>query len=310
LAAADRLKDQLPGVGHMVHMSSHMYQRNGLYSKGVKVNDDANDVNNEINRIAPGVSVGKDKSIHYYAVQSYCAMTAGMYGKGLRIYKRARDRQVAVNPDFVKEPYTQFVYMMPTVALARLGKWDEILASEKPNEAWKYAVVLDNFARGMAYLTKKDIASAERSLATLEDAMKDEGLKVRYMPFNSPFQSCMIAAHLLRGRLLFEKGKQDEAIAAFQSAVNEEDHMVYREPQDWLIPARQFLGMYLLKMNKAPEAEKVYREDLIENPGNGWTLTGLYQSLKAQGKAEAASVEALAKKACEDADVTITASVF
>lgn len=310
LSSADRLKDQMPGVGHMVHMSSHMYQRNGLYSKGVKVNDDANDANNKINRIAPTVSIGQDKSIHYYAVQSYCAMTAGMYSKGLRVYQRARDRQLAVNPDFVKEPYTQFVYMMPMSALARLGKWDEILASEKPNDDWKYAVVLDNFARGMAYIAKRDLASAEKSLATLEDAMKDEGLKVRYMPFNSPLQSCTIAAHILRGRLLFEKGKHDEAIAALQSAVDEEDKMVYREPQDWLIPARQYLGMYLLKMNKASEAEKVYREDLVHNPGNGWTLTGLAQSLKAQGKAEAMSVEAQAKKACEDADVVITASVF
>lgn len=310
LAAADRLKDQLPGVGHMVHMSSHMYQRNGLYSKGVKVNDDANDANNEINKLAPGVSVGKDKSIHYYAVQSYCAMTAGMYKKGLRIYQRARDRQVAVGPDFEKEPYTQFVYMMPTIALARLGKWDEILASEKPNAAWKYAVVLDNFARGMAYIAKKDLASAEKCLATLEDAMKDDGLKVRFMPFNSPLQSCTIAAHILRGRLLFEKGKHDEGIAALQSAVAEEDNMVYREPQDWLIPARHFLGMYLLKVNKPSEAEKVYRQDLVHNPGNGWSLTGLHQSLKAQGKAEASDVEAQAKTACADADVVITASVF
>jgi tetratricopeptide (TPR) repeat protein len=310
LAAADRLKDQLPGIGHMVHMSSHMYQRNGLYAKGVKVNDDANDANNEISRLAPGIGYGKDKSIHYYAVQSYCAMTAGMYSKGLRIYQRARERQVAMNPDFAKEPYSQFVYMMPTIALARLGKWDEILASEKPDDTWKYAQVLDNFARGMAFIAKKDLASAGKSLAALNEAMKDDGLKVRFMPFNTPLQSCTIASHILSGRLLFENGKHDEAIAALRRAVEEEDNMVYREPQDWLIPARQFLGMYLMKMDQAAEAEKVYRQDLIENPGNGWSLTGLHQSLKAQGKTEARSVEAQAKKAREDADVLITASVF
>ncbi|MEI9919936.1 MAG: hypothetical protein WDO14_14230 [Bacteroidota bacterium] len=309
LAAADMLKDQVPGVGHMVHMSSHMYQRNGLYSKGVKVNDEANDANNEINRVAPGVGYGKDKSIHYYAVQSYCAMTAGMYSKGLRIYKRARERQVAMNPDFTTDNYAQFVYMMPTIALARLGKWDEIIVSEKPSAFWKYAVVLDNFARGMAYLGKKDLGSAEQSLNALEDAMEDEGLKTRFMPFNSPYQSCTIADDILRGRVLFDQGKHDEAIAALQQAVAEEDKMVYREPQDWLIPARQYLGMYLLKVNKASEAEKVYREDLVHNPGNGWSLTGLHQSLKAQGK-DATHVEAEIKKACEAADVTITASVF
>jgi hypothetical protein len=63
-----------------------------------------------------------------------------------------------------------------------------------------------------------------------------------------------------------------------------EDSLIYVEPKDWLIPARQFLGAYLLQLNRPAEAEKIYREDLQWNPGNGWSLLGLYQSLKAQGK--------------------------
>ena len=31
-------------------------------------------------------------------------------------------------------------------------------------------------------------------------------------------------------------------------------------------------------------AEKIYREDLTWNPGNGWSLLGLCQSLQAQNK--------------------------
>jgi len=33
LPYADALKDLMPGVGHMVHMSTHSYQRNGLLPK-------------------------------------------------------------------------------------------------------------------------------------------------------------------------------------------------------------------------------------------------------------------------------------
>jgi hypothetical protein len=37
-------------------------------------------------------------------------------------------------------------------------------------------------------------------------------------------------------------------------------------------------------MGKPVMAEKVYREDLIHNPNNGWSLIGLSQSLQAQHK--------------------------
>ena len=42
LAGAEVLKDDMSGVSHMVHMATHMYQRNGLFLKGVTVNEDAN----------------------------------------------------------------------------------------------------------------------------------------------------------------------------------------------------------------------------------------------------------------------------
>ncbi len=310
LGAADKLKDQLPAVGHMVHMSSHMYQRNGLYSKGIKVNEDAHNANNDLDSKAPSLRLGKDKSIHYYAVQSYCAMTAGLYKKGLPIYDRARDRQVAMNIDLTKETYPQFVYMMPVMARVRLGKWDEILQQPRLDEEWKYAVALDNFAKGVAHVRREDLKAAKQSLANLNEAMKDQLMSVRYMPFNSPLQSCKVAAAILNGEILFAEGKTAESIIEFQKAIEEEDMLIYREPQDWLVPARQFLGAYLLKMNKPGEAEKVYREDLVLNPGNGWSLLGLHQSLKALGKAEAAEYETKYKSAFAESDVMVTGSVF
>ncbi|HEY5825431.1 MAG TPA: hypothetical protein VIT44_13745 [Cyclobacteriaceae bacterium] len=311
LASADALKDKLPGIPHMVHMSSHMYQRNGLYAKGVKVNDDASSMNNQLDDRAPGLNIGKDKSIHYYAVQSYCAMTAGMYAEGIRIYDRARNRQVALSPTFEQETYAQFVYMMPVMARVRLGKWEEVIQSPKPTETWKYALVLDRFAKGLALIHNKDIKAAKESLRELNEAMKDSLLAVRLMPFNSPLQSCRIASGILNGEILFEEGKFEESINAFKSAIDEEDKMVYREPQDWLIPARQYLGAYLLKMNKPKEAEEVYKEDLVMNPGNGWSLLGMHQTLEAQKKPkEAAGYKSKYIKAFEVADVKPEASVF
>ncbi|HUG37093.1 MAG TPA: hypothetical protein VML54_09105, partial [Candidatus Limnocylindrales bacterium] len=76
-------------------------------------------------------------------------------------------------------------------------------------------------------------------------------------------------------------------------------------------PVRQSLGAILVQGGRALEAEAVYREDLRLNRENGWSLFGLAQSLRAQGKtADAAAVEARFRRAWANADVTLTASRF
>lgn len=311
LKAADALKDKIPGIGHMVHMASHMYQRNGLYVEGVKINDEANAVNNVLDDKAPNLKLGKDRSPHFFAVQSFCAMSAGMYKEGVHIYDRARERQLALTTDMRSETYSQFVYMMPVMARVRLGKWDEILKALPVDATWSYAFVLDQFARGVAYIRTNDVKAAEHCLGKIKAAMQDSVLAIRLMPFNSPLQSCRIAESILTGEILFKKGQTKKSFEAFQSAIDEEEKMVYREPHDWLIPARQFLGAYLLKNNQPKEAEKVYQHDLVKNPNNGWSLVGMYQSLKAQNKLEDANVyKEKYEKAFENADVNIISSVF
>ena len=311
LAGADRLKDDMPGVGHMVHMATHMYQRNGLFAKGVTVNEDANTASNTVDSLAPMIGLGKNNLIHVYAVQSYCAMSAGMYSKGLPIYQRVRDKVIADGQAFEQDAYAQWVYMIPTMALVRLGRWDEILQANAPSRQWKYAQVIDHFARGMANIRRKNLPAAKSDLDNLEANLSDELLNIRLMPFNKPAECGKVAADILIAEILFAEGRHNAAITAFNSAVAAEDGLIYREPQQWLIPARQYLGMYLLKMNKAHEAEQVYRQDLDRNPGNGWSLLGLYQSLLAQQKStEAAAAKENYQKAFGSADVNPVASVF
>ncbi len=59
------------------------------------------------------------------------------------------------------------------------------------------------------------------------------------------------------------------------------------------------------------EAEQVYREDLRRFPENGWSLFGLAQALRAQGKSnEAAAADGRFRRAWAGADVTLVASRF
>jgi tetratricopeptide (TPR) repeat protein len=110
---------------------------------------------------------------------------------------------------------------------------------------------------------------------------------------------------------LFAAHEPDAAITAFQHAIDSEDGLSYREPKDWALPARHFAGACLLKLGKAAEAERLYREDLTQNPGNGWALLGLSQALTAQHLDKAAAeYRSRAKIAFAEADQMPPASAY
>jgi hypothetical protein len=67
----------------------------------------------------------------------------------------------------------------------------------------------------------------------------------------------------------------------------------------------------ILKINKPRDAERVYRDDLIYNPGNGWSQLGMHISLKAQKKLkEAKKYKTLYQQAFAAGNVKPIASVF
>ena len=74
---------------------------------------------------------------------------------------------------------------------------------------------------------------------------------------------------------------------------------------------RHYLGAALLTAGRSAEAERVYRDDLTWNQGNGWALHGLAQSLRDQGKSvEAEAVLTSFVAAWRGADVALEASRF
>ncbi|ADB39932.1 hypothetical protein [Spirosoma linguale] len=306
LTSADKLKTLLPGVAHMVHMASHEYQRNGLFEQGVQVNDKA-DANLLIyDSLAAHLNLVKH-SPHYFAVQTYCALSGGMYEVGLKDALRCRK---SVSP-VAGNTYDQYLYMLPSLTLVRLGKWNEILAAPKPQNDWAYAMLLDHFSRGMALVALGKTAEAQHELTRLRERLSDPILEKRRIPFNAPLPVARIAEHILDASLLFSRKAHDPAFAALDQAINLEDQLIYTEPSDWPLPARQFLGAYLLQLKKAKEAEVVYREDLAHHPGNGWSLVGLHKALALQGKrAELARIEAGYKTAFSKAEQMPTSSIY
>jgi tetratricopeptide (TPR) repeat protein len=121
----------------------------------------------------------------------------------------------------------------------------------------------------------------------------------------------IITSSVVKGELLAAQRNYPAAIEALEHAVVAEDDLPYSEPANWHQPVRQVLGAVLLEAGQAQKAEKAYREDLAWNRNNGWSLFGLYQSLKAQGReAEAKATLAKFKEAWADADVVLKSSRF
>jgi tetratricopeptide (TPR) repeat protein len=308
LASADSLIKLFPGIAHMVHMSSHEYERIGYYAKGVDANEKADRDLFIYDSLAKGL-YPTIHAPHYFAVDAYCAFSGAMYKKGL--LKTLACRKIA-EPTHDKT-LEQYLYMFPSFTMVRMGKWQEIInESISIDPKWSFAGLLHDFAKGMAYSRTGSFSLAEKHLEQLQEKQKDSILAVRFAPYkNSPYECSLVAENILAATILFDQKKYDAAIKTMKKAILAEDSLIYAEPKMWMLPARQYLGDFFLKLNKPKEAEKVYRADLLWNPGNGWSLLGLYQSLKAQQKTgELKKLKALYTHSFSDADELPPSSVY
>jgi len=141
--------------------------------------------------------------------------------------------------------------------------------------------------------------------------MSDKSLDGPLFSPNTARAILTIAQDVLGGEIDAAKKNYDSAVAHLERAVRLEDALVYTEPAEFHFPPRQALGAVLLEAGRPAEAETVYWEDLRRNKESGWSLFGLMQALKAQGKNEdGALVEARFKKAWAHADVKLSSSRF
>jgi tetratricopeptide (TPR) repeat protein len=307
LASAGRLGRLMPEVSHMIHMPSHIYIRTGNYIEGMKVN------RMSVNGYNKYLGLYKDVEgnaflylMHNLHMQSACALFGADYTTAK---KSAEACAASFDTSFLSLPQplgnaVQYLYMTPVFADVRFGKWDAILTATDIPEQYVYARVLQHWARGMAYAAKMQMPDAVNALQLMQEKMKTPDLQVVMEPFNAPYAAAIVAEKILEGIIAAKKGQKDEAITLLQTAANNETALIYTEPRDWLLPARQYLGAVLLRTGNGAAAEKSFREDLRDNPGNHWSLWGLYQSLLLQKKTEAAQVKKQYDKAFAEAKTT------
>ena len=308
-AEADRLLPLMPGAGHIVHMPAHIYMRVGRHGDVVRSNQAAARADEDF--IAQCRAQGIYPLAYYPHNIHFVWMGATASGQRALALEAARKVAESIPQDALGTvPILQGFLAVPYWAMVRFAQWNDILNDKGPRHDTPFTRGAWRFARAMALTATGRLEEADKELATLKTVVDDPALKGQVtFSNNSGYAILRIAPEVVAGELAAKRKDWDRAVLHFDRAVRFEEALIYQEPPDWHAPVRQNLGAVLLDAGRADEAEAVYWDDLRKNPGNGWSLFGLVQALRAQGKAdEGAAVQKRFEQAWKEADFRPAAS--
>jgi tetratricopeptide (TPR) repeat protein len=302
-AAADALRGLQPGLGHLVHMPSHVDVRRGRWAEAVTANEKAIEADRVYRERSPDQGFYRLYMAHNHHMLAYGAM---MGGRSRLALDTIRAMAQGIPLEFVKDnPWADGFLAMPLEVMMRFGKWDDILAAPDFPEFAPVSRALRFYARAVARAAKADVPGAKAEQASFAEA-RTRVPKDAIFGNNTASDILDVAESLVKGEILYRDGRVDEGLAALREAVGREDELRYDEPPDWIQPVRHALGAALLGAGRFDEAEAVFREDLRRLPENGWGLYGLHRALQMQRKeAASAEVEKRFDHVWREADLTI-----
>ena len=287
VACAEYLGKSIPGASHINHMPSHTWNEVGRWGDSVEANTDAwhSDLKADAGE---GFAIYPDHNLHMLLY------AASMDGQGARAIQAGKDYAKRTNDT-----------MYQALTLVRFGRFDEVVELTKRPEREIPAAAFD-FAMGYAKLKLKEPEFAKAYLVKVRKVADTSTVEFRSHPAS---RLVGVLAGILDGEITRMAGDLDGAIAKFEAAVKLDDEMEYDEPEPLPFPARHWLGAALIEAKRFADAEQVYRADLAQHPHNGWTLLGLQQAIKAQGKTDAA-IDADLAKSWSRSDTWIRTSKF
>ena len=284
---AQYLGKTIPGASHINHMPSHTWNEVGRWGDSVRANLEAwhSDLKADDGE---GFAIYPDHNLHMLLYAASMDGQSGIATQAGRDYtKRTGDT------------------MYQALTLIRFGRFDEVIEITKRPEREIPAAAFD-FAQGYAKLKLGDADFAKAYLAKVKKTADTSKVEFRSHP---AARLVGIMVGILDGEITRMGGDLNGAIAKFEQAVKLDDDLEYDEPEPLPFPARHWLGAALIEAKRFTDAEKVYRDDLQQHPHNGWSLLGLQQALKAQGKTDPA-VDADLQSSWSRSDTWIKASRF
>ena len=343
LPAADVLRTSMPGLGHLVHMPSHIDAWVGQWKEAIDCNIAAVEADDHYVETTGNESqFYKFYRMHNHHFVVWCAMFDGQYETALKYARKA----VATLPAGDENSGVQFMLAgiipmgaiflesyvtMPWHVMIRFGKWDDIIAEplHSDREVFPAAIATQHYARGVAYASKGMVPEAEAEQALFKEALQNPALAGRVLHNNLMYQEpsdgpCILLVNdaILDGEIEYrrqflakENGEDADFTDAFdhlRRGVDLSLNLAYNEPWGQMQPVRHILGALLLEQGEVEEAEEVYRADIELWKDNMWGLLGLKLCLEARGDApeELAEVTALFQERSSRADVMPAKTCF
>jgi len=286
-ACAEFLGRSIPGASHINHMPSHTWNEVGRWGDSVRANIEAwhSDLKAAIGE---GFAIYPAHNLHMLLY------AASMDGQGAIAMQAGKDYAKLTGDTFYQ-----------VLTMIRFGRFDEVPeVKNRPGD--EILGGLWDFAQGYAHLRRGDADFARVYLDRVKKIAETSKATFRFHPAKPLLGT---VAGILEGEILLTGGDLPAAIATFERAVAVEDELGYDEPEALPFAARHWLGAALLDAKRYTDAERVYREELLDHPHNGWSLMGLQKALAGRG-VSSPEVDADFAASWARADTWIRASKF
>jgi tetratricopeptide (TPR) repeat protein len=284
LPYARLLAKQIPGAGHIVHMPSHIYYRLGLYKESLDANLQAVAADE---RYFGGASSDPVYKGAYYPHNIHFVMVSAlMGGDGKTALDAANKLDKSLPPELVaKFPPIQPVKAAPYFSHVQFSSADTLIALPDPGPGLVLVQAMWHYARAVGF-ARKGMAAGSRAEIDALGALERTADFTPFKAWGIPAQDIVrTARYVATGRLADARGDLPLALAAYRQAVAVQDGLPYMEPPYWYYPARQSLGVALLRAGRLDDAEDVFRASLARTPSNGWALRGLMEVYRQRGDA-------------------------
>lgn len=287
LKVADRLCKLVPASGHMLHMPSHIYTRVNQWNRSIEQNALAMQADERYRELSPKQGIQNMYMIHNNHILAYSAMMVGRKAEGLDASRRMWTIAPPESLESIAPMIDSWMCSLYDVQ-KRFGMWNELLAEPQPPEFMPYTLAQWRAHRSVAYAALRDFEAALEEYSEFEKIYNNPPPVKRLFPgwTAEMFQKRLdTIRHFVPGEIALQRGEYELAVRHLEMAVKAEDELGFGgEPPEYLQPIRHTLGAVLIKAGRAEDAERIYREDLTEFPGNGWSLYGLSRALELQEK--------------------------
>ena len=163
-AAANMLREIAPGLGHLVHMSSHIDVRRGRWEEAIVANTRAIATNRSYReQVGRPLSGYLNYMGHDYHMLTYAAM---MSGQSALAAQTMRDLFAQMPSEWKRESDSGDGYFaMHFDVMKRFGQWDKILAEPEPIARYPHALAPGaDWHAAAALASHERIAQAARAL--------------------------------------------------------------------------------------------------------------------------------------------------